>query len=50
MAAVGNLIRQDSNCSGQAGIGGSTNETAQTEFAFSDLYFQNASFGELTGT
>ena len=49
LAVVGNLIRQHSNCSGQAGIGGSTNETAQTQFAFSDLYLRNTSVGKLSG-
>ena len=48
LTVIGNLIRQQ-NCSGQAGIGGSTNETDQTQFAFSDLYLRNTSVGKLSG-
>ena len=44
---VGNLVGQNGDCSGEAGIGGSTNETANMQFAYCELYFQNTSFGEL---
>ena len=47
---VGNLIRQHSDCSGEAGLGGSTNEDANMQFAYSELYFQNTSLGELLST
>ena len=47
LTVIENLIRQHSDCSGEAGIGGSTNEIPQTQFAFSDLYLQNTSVGKL---
>ena len=40
---VSNLVQQNSSCSGEAGIGGSTNEATETEFSFSNLYSQNTS-------
>ena len=39
---VGNLVQQNSDCSGVAGIGGSTRQPAGNEFAYSSFYFPNS--------
>ena len=45
VSTVGNLVQQNSDWSGVAGIGGSTNQAAPNEFAFSPAYIQNSSTG-----
>ena len=45
VSTVGNLVEQNSDCSGEAGIGRSTNENTGTEFRFSNLYIQNSTTG-----
>ena len=43
------LLRQNSNCSGEAGIGGSTNIRVGTAFNFFNnftSFFQNSSYGQ----
>ena len=45
VSTVGNLVQQTSDCSGVAGIGGSTNQAAPNEFAFSPAYIQSSSTG-----
>ena len=46
---VGNLVEKNCNCSGEAGVGGSTNAAVQSQFQLPD-YSRNTSFGKYIGT
>ena len=43
VSIVSTLVGQNSSCSGEAGIGGSTNEAVGSQFAFSNAYSRGTS-------